>query len=734
MASRLGPWLAMLPLAAAVALAQAPPVPRTPGGRLGLPLPLVITELNYHPPAGGAEFAELKNLGAQPLDLSGIHFSDGIEYRFPPGSTLLGGGYALLAASAEEFAVRYPGVAIAGVYEGRLDNAGELLVLSTPAGAEIVRVAYNDAPPWPVEPDGGGASLVLGDPFADSGDPFNWCASAAPGGSPGAEEPGPCPPRDDPTQAMFDPERVLEVAIELDPADWEALRRQERNIFDLFAGDCLAEPFASPFTYFAATVTVEGVAVEQVGVRKKGFLGSLSQDKPSLKISFDEYVDGQRLAGMRRMTLNNCRQDPSYLKQCLGYQLFAEAGVPAPRCSFALLTVNGEELGLYAHVESVEPDFLARHFARDDGTLWEGTLSDFRSEWIRTFDQKTNRDAPDRTALEDVMAAVELPDEEMAEVLTDLLDLDAFLDFWAMEVILGHGDGYAGNANNFFVYHDPASDRLRFVPWGIDAILFDDNPSGSPSGATGVLAVGVLARRLYLHAPSRANYVARVLALLDRVWDEDRLLAEVGRMAALVEPYLDPEVDVSFHDSVDRIRDFAAGRKAALEASLFPEPPPWTEPLRDPFCFELVGEVSATFSTTWDTLDTTDIFQSGSGTFTATVRDQQVTALAVGAAAGPGDETNPDAALVLVAAYLPDGTFAILYLETSQALATPGADLPLDMSSADGLLLHLDPVISPEPQIVGILGEGVLHFGQASTTPGAVVSGSVQSPIWEPFF
>ena len=55
------------------------------------------------------------------------------------------------------------------------------------------------------------------------------------------------------------------------------------------------------------------------------------------------------LSGLRRMTLNNARQDPSYINQCLGYQLFAAAGVPAPRCSFATVTVNGEQLGIYAH-------------------------------------------------------------------------------------------------------------------------------------------------------------------------------------------------------------------------------------------------------------------------------------------------------------------------------------------------------------------------------------------------
>ena len=67
---------------------------------------------------------------------------------------------------------------------------------------------------------------------------------------------------------------------------------------------------------------LDGEIVEEVGVRKKGFLGSMDTERPSLKIKFGEYVEGQELQGLKRMTLNNSRQDPSLLRQCLAYGLF----------------------------------------------------------------------------------------------------------------------------------------------------------------------------------------------------------------------------------------------------------------------------------------------------------------------------------------------------------------------------------------------------------------------------
>src|SRR6185503_12590992 len=105
--------------------------------------------------------------------------------------------------------------------------------------------------------------------------------------------------------ALFDKDHLLEVEIEMADADWDALRGQTRTLFDILGGDCLAQPFESPFTYFRADLTVDGQTYPQVGIRKKGFLGSLSESKPSLKVKLDEYVSGQEILGLDKLTFNN---------------------------------------------------------------------------------------------------------------------------------------------------------------------------------------------------------------------------------------------------------------------------------------------------------------------------------------------------------------------------------------------------------------------------------------------
>jgi spore coat protein CotH len=94
---------------------------------------------------------------------------------------------------------------------------------------------------------------------------------------------------------LFDPDRLLTVSIEVAANDWETLRRQTRNVFETLSGDCLARPFRSPFTWFPAAVTVDGVRLADIRIRKKGFVGSLSTVKPALRLDFDRNRRGQEI-------------------------------------------------------------------------------------------------------------------------------------------------------------------------------------------------------------------------------------------------------------------------------------------------------------------------------------------------------------------------------------------------------------------------------------------------------
>ncbi len=154
--------------------------------------PLRITEIMYNPPAGDAfEFLEIANLGTLPLDVSGFSFQ-GITFRFPEPSPLMPPGARWVLANdarPADFQARYPGVEVAGWYQGSLSNGGERLDILDAQGRVLTSVEYSDTPPWPVAADGGGSSLEWVDPDGSPGDPAVWIAAPGPGGSPGSVPP-----------------------------------------------------------------------------------------------------------------------------------------------------------------------------------------------------------------------------------------------------------------------------------------------------------------------------------------------------------------------------------------------------------------------------------------------------------------------------------------------------------------------------------------------------------------
>jgi hypothetical protein len=533
----------------------------------------------------------------------------------------------------------------------------------------------------------------------------------------------------DPSAALYDPEHLVEVEIELAEADWDELRFQTRDVEDILFGEgCLDEPFGSPFTYFPATATVDGITLEQVGVRKKGFLGSLHEEKPGLKLEFDEYTPNQTAHGVKRMTLNNSAQDPAFVRQCLVYKLFNDAGIVASRCNFAHVVVNDRDLGVFINVEPVKKPFLARHFESDAGNLYEGTLSDFRVGWDATFEKKTNEIDPDYSDIQRVVEALEASDANVEDRVGEEVDFDEFLDFWATETLVAHWDGYAGNANNFFVYRDPGQARFVFMPWGVDGTLGVEEAWGPHS----VLAQGLMANRFYEIPSTRDRYRERLQVIMDDIWDEESLVAEIDRMEDLISPVADDFFVDDLPGAIEDVRAFVENRRAQIQPELDESPPVLEEPLRDSICFVANGDVNVSFSTTWNTLDSPDPFNTGTATVDATIDGQTLDILEIGAQAGMevDEESGEDVAQIVVLAHLSDGNIAAFFVGMAPDAFNTGTQ-ELGWTEAFGAVIHFDPNGGEEDwEILGtIFGE--LTLDEASMVEGGAVSGSFAGELFE---
>lgn len=542
--------------------------------------------------------------------------------------------------------------------------------------------------------------------------------SCSPGKVAGADDP--TEGTDDPGVTAYDLDHLLRVELELPADDWDQLRTQTRTLADtLLKEDCQSEPFESPFTWFEASATIDGQHFERVDLRKKGFLGSMSEEKPALKLDLGEYEDDATFQGERRLTLNNAVSDPAYVRQCVSYGFFDDAGLPAPRCSLAQVMVNGEDLGIFVNVEPIKEPMLARLFDDGEGNLYEGTLSDFREGWTGTLEKKNNEGADDWSDIEALVDAAAADDDDLLGALDAVLDLDAFLGHWAAEVIVQHTDGYAWNTNNFYLYADPADGRLHFIPWGTDAVLYGSEQDQGASAS--VYAFGLLADRLYSHPEGRARYLDRLSGLLDEHWDEGRAADRMQRMASLIEPELSGAEWSLVEDQIRWVEDIVDGQREAIEGELSAGGADWPYDPRDSYCFTTTGDLDATFSTTWGSLLTDDPFNTGSSDLYIELEEGKPWPLLEGSALAGSVEGD---SAIYLPAWISSTEAILIYVALDESQVDVG-EVELDLATSYGGLLYLDTETMEDFEFVAYV-MGTLRFDRAGTTEGDAVEGTLE--------
>jgi spore coat protein CotH len=353
-------------------------------------------------------------------------------------------------------------------------------------------------------------------------------------------------------------------------------------------------PYQPQRSYQRGRLTFEGQVFEGVGVKAKGGCGSSRRmsGKSGLKISLN-WDDpalpgcpaGRRLFGQSHVTLNNMVQDPTFERERLGYQLFRAMGVPAPRAVHVRVMVNGQDWGLYLHLESFDRRFFARWFPSNRGMLYEGgPFCDVLPGqvppasnplcWDRGFTTDAcetpdpGDDPTDYSLLQELAGDVAaVPAGQFYPAIDAIVDYDQFLASWAVGSVLNNWDGYQyGNVNNYRLYHDPSTDLWTLIQSGIDN-TFDSNPNFDfwAAGST-------LAARCLQEPACKAAFAARVHQAND-LFESLDLASEAERIQTQIADHVasDPRKEVST-DGARRAHtslvDFIRARPAAVRARL----------------------------------------------------------------------------------------------------------------------------------------------------------------------
>ena len=317
----------------------------------------------------------------------------------------------------------------------------------------------------------------------------------------------------------------------------------------------------------SATVREGGSTFENVGVHLKGSVGSFRgiDGKPALTLSFDKVALGQRFHGLRKIHLNNSVEDPSYINELLGSDAFNAAGVPASRVTHAVVELNGRRLGLYVLKEGFTEDFLALHFRHTSGNLYE--IARDAHDVDEPMDKVLGLNPNNRGDLEALAAAAEEPDlARRWGRLQTTLDVERFLSFMALEVMLGHRDGYCLARNNFRVYHDVDSGRLVFFPHGMD-VLF-----GNPRLPIEPRMFGLAARAIMETPEGRRAHRARCAMLLTNVFVVKKMNERIDAAAVVLRPALLHDEVIALDLEVAALKGRIVARASEIERQLS-EPP-----------------------------------------------------------------------------------------------------------------------------------------------------------------
>ena len=147
--------------------------------------------------------------------------------------------------------------------------------------------------------------------------------------------------------------------------------------------------------------------------------------------------------------------------------------------------------------------------------------------------------------------------------LQSVLDVDRFITLVALDVMVCNWDGYAMNRNNYRIFHDRSTDRLVFMPHGMDQMFWQPRSSMRPNFE------GQVARFLFSAPGMQAQLDDRLARLMAETITVAVVTSTIQGALARVEPALKDRPDdlrnLKFHAGefqakvLDRIRFLQEG-------------------------------------------------------------------------------------------------------------------------------------------------------------------------------
>jgi len=306
---------------------------------------------------------------------------------------------------------------------------------------------------------------------------------------------------------IFDEDKVRTYKLYLTDENMEKL---------LDYNNLVRTPYVVNSVFVQAGLEVEGRTLDSIGVRFRGDqslwdcvsngvrkknvsypqFGFGNTDicvKFSMKFDFNMYDSEKRLFGLKSLNFRSMSADPTKMHEKLGFALFNDMGVAAPRIAYAKLYVNDSLWGLFSVAEEIDGRFTKwRHPGSGDGNLYKALWPEISAnDEIITEALSTNNDPEDNTDISDFrefrdsVTADGTTAENILEKCKMIVDIPQLVRYIVVDRGIMNFDGimscYTWNGghmrHNYCWYHDTESGLFRLIPWDLDKILIYPEPN-----------------------------------------------------------------------------------------------------------------------------------------------------------------------------------------------------------------------------------------------------------------
>jgi hypothetical protein len=216
-------------------------------------------------------------------------------------------------------------------------------------------------------------------------------------------------------------------------------------------------------------------------------VGAPKSGKCSIKLAFDQFDDNARFYGLKKLNLHSMNTDHSLMHDRLGYSLFRDFGVVAPRAMHALVAVNGVPQGVFIAVEQIDGRFTRARFGDGgEGNVYKEIWPIYADASVYQKALETNSDQGQVQGMLAFAGKVTREDQASIEQFIDrdytmrylavdrvIQNDDGVMHFWCSAQASGNNPNEFGN-HNYFWYQEATRNKFWLVPWDLDITFEPD--------------------------------------------------------------------------------------------------------------------------------------------------------------------------------------------------------------------------------------------------------------------